>query len=124
MRRRFRSQAKVVRRAHQSFAEMPLPDAIDDHSSGEWILLGSDPLRQFAPATAFSDWWLRVASKKRGQPSRDYLAQPRVAAANMDRHILNVGEQPAWHSSFLDGHCQWILRGQFGLQRVALFDQC
>ena len=46
MRRRPPLQSEIVVRLHQAFAEILLPDAIDDHPSGERIVLPNDPFRQ------------------------------------------------------------------------------
>src|SRR5262245_31580135 len=44
--------AEVARRAHDAFAEMMLPDAIDHHPRGERILPRHQPLGQSAPPVA------------------------------------------------------------------------
>src|SRR5437667_12906714 len=100
---RFGEQAKVVGRAHQSFAEVPLPDAIDDYSRGERVPLGRDPGRQFAASAALGDRRLRITGEKRWHATRDHRAESRVTAPYMDRPVLNIGKQPAWHSVLLDG---------------------
>ena len=46
MRGPFAADAEIVGRAHEPFAEMPLPDAIHDHARGERVLLRRDPFGQ------------------------------------------------------------------------------
>ena len=59
---RLAARAEVVRRLHQSLAEMILPDAIDHDASGERILLVGDPRgQQVAPAASIIRWHLLPA---------------------------------------------------------------
>jgi hypothetical protein len=53
MRGSLATQAEVARAGHESFAKMPLPDAVHDDSGGERIFRIGDPLREFEPAAAF-----------------------------------------------------------------------
>ncbi len=66
--------AKVVRRAHESPAEMVQPDSIDDHARCQRIGWRADPVRQLKSA---ADVWLaQLLSAKNFQPAtRDRLAQ-------------------------------------------------
>src|SRR5437868_1887333 len=120
---RFGEQAKIVGRTDQALAEMPLPDAIDDYPGGEWVFLSGNPVRQFQTAAAFFDLRLRFAGEEPRQMAWDYWSQARVTAADMDRHILNVGKQAARHPSFLHSHRHRIWRWQLSLKRVTLLDQ-
>src|SRR4051794_40485063 len=46
----FAANSEVRRRRHYAPAEMVLPDAIDDHPSGEGMVVPRDPLRKLSPA--------------------------------------------------------------------------
>src|SRR5262245_6332782 len=45
-------RAEIVGRADQTFAEVMLPDAVDQHASGERVVLARDGVGQLQPATA------------------------------------------------------------------------
>ena len=85
MGRRLREHAEVVRRAHQPLAEMPLPDAVDDHPRGERVRARRDPAGQLAPAAPLADRRLGVAGEESRQPPRHDRAEPGVTAADVDR---------------------------------------
>ena len=50
MRRLFALRAEVARRCHQRPAEVPAPDAVDDHARGQRRGIGEDSLGQLQPA--------------------------------------------------------------------------
>ena len=64
MRRPLAHLAEVVRRAHDAFAEMMLPDAIDHHARGQRVLARGKPLGEPAAAPA----GLRVGRRLREMP--------------------------------------------------------
>src|ERR1700682_6330440 len=61
MRRRFAEFAEVVGRAHQSFAEMILPDAVHHRTRGERVIRIGDPFRKFQTPATTSDGRLMFA---------------------------------------------------------------
>ena len=60
MRGFFAENTEVAWRADEGLAEMPLPDAIDNHACGERVVRAGDGLGQlFLPQMALK-WWIGI----------------------------------------------------------------
>ena len=86
MRRPVADRAEVVRRANQTFAEVPLPNAIHHHARREWIVAVGKPLGELEPAAAFD---------------RRRLIRPRDRAREASRRGITEGVVVAAHENFL-----------------------
>ena len=75
-----------------------------------------DPAGQLAPAAPFADGRLSFAREEPRQAPRDDRPEPGVTAADVDRHVLDLGKQPARSSPFLHGHRQRRLGRQARLE--------
>ena len=108
MRRWFAEFAEVIRRAHDSFAKMMLPESVDQHSRRERIGRTGNPFGQFQAPAAFGNRRLILAREHAREAARDQFAEPVVTAANVHLHIVNASVSAFRHAAFLqavrDGH--------------------
>ena len=83
---RIAAQAEVAGRGDQSSAEMPLPDAVDQHPRGQRIPRVGDRSRQLEPAAPLLERRSRsarraaagTAAESPGRAGRDYLERIRA----------------------------------------------
>ena len=86
MRRRLAHDAEVVRRAHQAFAEVVVPDAIDDDAGGQRMLRAGEPCasvrrRRLGLSPARGNGGC-LRDEHRRHAGRDLRARPRRLAAD------------------------------------------
>src|SRR5262245_44681002 len=105
--------AKIVRRAHESFAEMPRPNTVDDYAGSEWILVrrsqpSGEPGSALCCRAALEFRFSSVGDKSRKDCRLDQLA--RLAQ-------LTAAQQAHFHRRFTMQESQAVLL--FGLQSTA-----
>src|SRR5262245_21443518 len=87
MRRLFTARAEIVRRLHDPFAEMILPDAVDHDASGQRIIRVGDPTgEEFAPAPAMIFRNI-LPAENRQKAARDFIAQTLRITLAMDARV-------------------------------------
>src|SRR5438093_10848436 len=80
--RRLSHHAEVIRCADQSFAEMPVPDAVYKHSRGKRVVRLREPVRQFQASTAFRNRGLLWARKNQREALGSVFSERVVVSAN------------------------------------------
>lgn len=89
MRRWGAAGAEIVRRCDQAAAEMPLPDAIDEDSRGEWIGGVGQPLCQFFAATGIGVLKL-LAAENIQELAGDFVSQVGRLAPFLQASVLGL----------------------------------
>src|SRR6185295_2619154 len=72
--RPFAGLPEVARSAHDSLAEVPLPDSVGHYTRRQRICRVGQPVSQFLASTSAGDGWLPLASKNHGKALRNQVS--------------------------------------------------
>ena len=75
---------EITGRGHEPLAEMPEPDAVDQHARRQRILGIGDCLGQLEPAAPFLEWLAILPRQQAKEPPRNRRSRPaRIARAGI-----------------------------------------
>ncbi len=115
--------AEVVRCTDEPLPEMPLPNAIHQDTRRQRVLWIGNPSCQFEASAPLVDGRLILSDKEFRKMAGDALSQPRVTPTNVNRHVLDAGEDSARRSAILDAQRLRWRRKQRSLECVPLGGQ-
>src|SRR5690242_5337086 len=84
------AHAEIARRAHQSLAEVPLPNPIDNHARGQRIVTVRDCAGQLQPATPLREGLTFVAGQYCRETARHFRARIVRIAADVNARGLGL----------------------------------
>ena len=82
--------AEVVHRAHQTFAEVVLPDTIDHHPGRQRIPGVDQPVRQLQPAASLQDGGLILPGQDLQEAAGHLPAQVLVIPSQVNPHVPRI----------------------------------
>src|SRR5438105_8108006 len=86
MRRPLAHLSEIARRADDSFAEVPLPDAVRHDARRQRIRRAREPARQLRAAASVRNWRLTVTRQDHREPLRRWLSL--ILRITADQHSL------------------------------------
>src|SRR5437867_4191950 len=82
------AHSEVVGRADEAAAEMILPDAVDHHAGGKWVVWPGEPASEFEPAAALGAFGQCAAAEGSDETTRCFLTGPVRLAAHLESRVV------------------------------------